>query len=73
MSKKPYEFVNNPNHYTTDNYRVIDIINAFNLNFELGNALKYIIRAGKKPDQSKVQDLQKAIFYLREEIEKENG
>jgi len=70
---KPYEAVNNPAHYTQDQYKVIDIINAYDLNFELGNALKYIIRAGKKPDQSKIQDLKKAIWYLQHEISKNHG
>ena len=45
---------------------MIDVIEAFNLNFKLGNAIKYILRAGKK--DSITQDLRKAIWYIEREI-----
>lgn len=63
----------NPNHYKTKSgLEVIDIIEAFNLGFKLGNAVKYILRAGKK--DSIVQDLRKAIWYIEREIKEiENG
>ena len=57
----------NPNHYKTKNgLEVIDVIEAFNLNFKLGNAIKYILRAGKK--DSITQDLRKALWYIQREI-----
>lgn len=66
------ENVNNPDHYKgKDNiYEVIKVIDAWNLGFSLGNAVKYIGRAGAKGD--KVEDLQKAIWYIQHEIDK-NG
>ena len=50
---------------------VIDIANAYNLSFMKGNAIKYILRAGKK--DLLVQDLKKAIECLNREIEYETG
>jgi len=47
---------------------VIDIIEDFNLNFSLGNAIKYILRSDKK--ENRIQDLKKAVWYLNHEIEK---
>jgi len=58
---------NHPSHYQGQKYEVIDIIEDFELNFCLGNAIKYILRAGKKGD--KKEDLRKAIWYLTREIE----
>lgn len=49
----------------------IDVIEAFELGFHLGNAIKYILRAGKKGERE--QDLQKAIWYLKREIETYEG
>lgn len=46
----------------------IDVIESFNLNFNLGNVIKYTLRAGKKEDE--IQDLRKAIWYLDREIMK---
>jgi hypothetical protein len=51
--------------------QAIDVIEAYNLSFSLGNALKYIIRAGKK--ESKREDLIKAIWYLNRELENEKA
>lgn len=63
----------NPNHYKTKSgLEVIDIIEAFQLDFKLGNAIKYILRAGKKDHI--VQDLKKAIWYIERKIKEiENG
>lgn len=60
--------VNNPEHYGgKDNpYEAIKVIEAWNLNFDLGNTAKYISRAGKKDDI--IQDLEKAKWYLEREI-----
>ncbi len=55
----------NPPHYKGKRFESIDIIEDFDLGFHLGNAIKYILRAGKKGD--KVLDLRKAIWYLERE------
>ncbi len=47
-------------------YDVIDVIKDYQLNFNRGNILKYIIRAGKKYNELK--DLEKALDYLQREI-----
>jgi hypothetical protein len=61
------DMVNHPKHYNVDGYEVIDIIDAFKLNFNMGNALKYLLRADRKGN--KLQDINKAIWYLQREIE----
>lgn len=65
------ETVVHPEHYGGgDNpYEVIKIIHAHNLNFNRGNACKYLLRAGKKDPAKTVEDLKKAIFYLNYEVE----
>ena len=64
------DLVNSPKHYGgKDNpYESIKVIRAWQLGFSLGNTLKYICRAGKKNPKTKVQDLEKARWYLDEEI-----
>ncbi len=64
------EAVNHPKHYGGEDnpFEVIKIINHYNLNFELGNVLKYVLRADKKGNRK--QDLQKALWYLQHEINK---
>ena len=54
-------------------YEAIKVIDAWGLGFSLGNAIKYICRAGKKKDNSRVQDLTKARYYLEHEIKTEKG
>lgn len=49
------------------------VINKFDLNFNLGNVLKYIIRAGKKDPSKHVEDLEKAKKYIEFEIAKIKG
>lgn len=58
----------NPDHYKSNQFEVIEIIEAFNINYRLGNVIKYILRAGKKDDR--IQDLKKALWYLQREIDK---
>lgn len=58
--------VNHPAHYKSGSLEVITVIEEFNLNFRMGNAIKYILRANKK--DNKIQDIKKAIWYLRREI-----
>ena len=60
-----------PEHYQGNGYEVLDIIDDFELNFNLGNVLKYILRAGKKNSELKEEDLEKALFYLKRELEVE--
>ena len=64
-----YEKVNQPAHYAGSGITAIQIIEAFNLNFALGNVIKYALRAGRKPGEEEVQDLEKAIWYLQRELE----
>jgi hypothetical protein len=65
--------INHPSHYTDGNIEVIDFIEDKKFNYHRGNAIKYICRAGKKDNE--IQDLNKAIWYLKREIErvKTNG
>jgi hypothetical protein len=65
------ETIDHPPHYGgADNpYEAIKVIEAWGLGFCLGNCVKYICRAGKKPGSDIVEDLKKAEFYLRREIE----
>lgn len=58
-----------PDYYKSGGLEAFDVIDAFDLDFNLGNAFKYIARAGKKDD--KIEDLRKAVTYLNREIEKE--
>jgi len=64
------ETVNHPDHYggAENPYEAIKVIRAWGLNFALGNAVKYIARAGKKDPAKHIEDLQKAVFYLQNEI-----
>ncbi len=67
--------VNHPSHYTDGKIEVIDFIEDKKLDFHLGNAVKYISRAGKKNPDKKIEDLEKAIWYIQREIKnsKENN
>lgn len=68
--------VNHPSHYTwlkdKCGVEVIDITR--HMDFNLGNAIKYILRAGHKKEEGmsdidkKIEDLQKAVFYINDEI-----
>lgn len=62
--------VNHPSHYTDGKIEVIDFIEDKKLGFHLGNAIKYICRAGKKDPAKEVEDLQKAEWYLHREIQR---
>lgn len=64
-----YDNVTNPAHYTDGGIETIDFIEAKKLSYQLGNAVKYISRAGKK--SNKVEDLKKAIWYIEREIKNE--
>ena len=60
--------VNHPAHYTDGGIETIDFIEAKKLNYNRGNAVKYITRAGKKSTATDLEDLKKAIWYLEREI-----
>ena len=55
-------------HYETDKgFDVIDVAKAYELNFNRGNIVKYVCRAGKKDNE--IKDLEKALDYLNKEIQ----
>lgn len=62
-----YEKVNQPQHYSGDGLTAMQVIAAFKLNFALGNVVKYAIRAGRKPGEGALEDLNKALWYLQYE------
>ena len=66
------DLVNHPEHYRSGGIETIDFIESKDLNYRLGNVVKYISRAGKK-DSDPVQDLEKAAWYLKREIEARKG
>jgi len=76
---RQYDAVNCPAHYTDTNIEVIDYIEDKNLGFCLGNAVKYISRAGRKKDGSltlkekEIEDLKKAVWYINRRIYELNG
>ena len=59
------EQVNHPSHYN-QGIEAIDIIESWDLNFSLGNAIKYILRSPYKGKQ--IEDLEKARWYIDREI-----
>ena len=69
-----YLEIDHPEYYTEGGVETIDFIEAKDLNFNLGNTVKYISRAGHKKssslsdDEKALQDLKKAQWYLEREI-----
>lgn len=65
------EQVNHPKHYggAENPYEAIKVIEVWELDFCLGNTVKYISRAGKKETDKTIQDLEKAQWYLQRKIE----
>lgn len=62
-----------PDYYNPDSvYEPRKVIKAWGLDWNLGNALKYIARCGKKANNSKLIDLEKAMTYIGFEIEDDN-
>jgi hypothetical protein len=61
------DMVNSPSHYTKGGIETIDFIEAKELNYHLGNVVAYIVRSDHKG--SKIQDLEKAQWYLNREID----
>ncbi len=84
LGKNINDPVSHPAHYTTGKIECIEYIEDKGLGFHLGNAVKYITRAGKKSPDKKIEDLRKAMWYIdryiqieekreREEIEEMVG
>ena len=69
------EMINHPKHYGGENntYEAIKVIEAWDLDFHLGNTVKYISRAGKKNPDKELEDLKKAQWYLNFLIEKKQN
>lgn len=65
------ELVNRPPHYTFGAVEVIDAVEAWALDFHLGNVVKYVARAAHKGDR--LCDLKKARWYLDREIRRLEG
>ena len=66
------EMVNHPEHYQygkNNEYEAINVIENWDLDFHLGNTVKYISRAGKKDTDKELQDLKKAQWYLERRIQ----
>lgn len=70
---KEHDPVNHPSHYTSDPSGVECIRITRHRNFNVGNAIKYLWRAGLKDSSKTVEDLKKAIFYINDEIERLNN
>jgi len=56
--------INHPAYYNTGEYEAISVIEDWELGFHLGNAIKYIARAGRKNRDEYVKDLEKAVWYI---------
>lgn len=67
-TKEAHDPVNHPSYYTEGKIETIDFITDKKLGFCLGNAVKYIVRAGKKDPALEVEDLKKAIWYISRQI-----
>lgn len=66
-----YEKVKNPKHYEGEGgLTALDVIYAYGFGegMALGSAIKYILRAGKKPNEDAIDDLSKAVEYLQSHI-----
>lgn len=68
MEEPAADPVNHPAHYKVGGIETIDFIEAKNLNYNIGNVVKYLTRADHKGNRK--QDLEKAMWYLKREIEK---
>lgn len=66
--RKDINNVEHPSYYNSGKIEVIDFIEDQNLDFCLGNAVKYISRAGKKDPDKMIEDLEKARWYINHKI-----
>lgn len=67
---KMTDMVNHPPHYISDPSGVECIEITRHRNFNIGNAIKYLWRAGIKDDSKQIEDLKKAVFYINDEIKR---
>jgi len=68
-----HDAVNHPKHYTSDPSGVECIEITRHRSFNIGNAIKYLWRAGLKDVSPSVEDLNKAIWYIADEIQRHGG
>ena len=70
LERYQHNSINHPDHYggKDNTYEAIKIIEAYDLNFSLGNVIKYVLRAGKKSENA-IEDLEKAKWYVQRQIE----
>jgi len=61
--------INHPLHYCRGGIEAVDVIEAWELDYHIGNAIKYLCRAGYKTDNKTTTDLQKAIWFINRKIE----
>lgn len=73
MKENKHDPVEHPSHYTSDKSGVECIEVTRWRNFNIGNAIKYLWRAGLKDDNPNTQDLKKAIWYINDEINRLEG
>lgn len=71
MKMEIKENVNHPKHYGGDTpYEVIKVLEAWHIDdFCIGNAIKYIARAGKKDASTIIEDYKKAVWYIQHKID----
>ena len=62
--------IEHPQYYNAGGIEAIDFIEAHGLNFNLGNVIKYVTRAGRKDSEDELTALLKARFYLKREIKR---
>jgi hypothetical protein len=61
--------VYHPSHYNCGKIEVIEFLEDQELNFHRANAVKYVCRAGRKNPNEEITDLEKAVWYLKRDIE----
>lgn len=59
-----HDSVNHPSHYTDGKYETIEFIEEYGMRTHIGNAIKYASRAGKKDEDTYIEDLKKGLWYL---------
>ena len=70
MNSSNIDMVNHPPHYLdlASGIECIEVVR--HRNYNIGNAIKYLWRAGLKSEDNHIEDLQKAIFYIKDEIKR---
>lgn len=72
--ERRHDSISRPAHYQTRaGLEAIDVIEAFDFGYHLGNVVKYLCRAGRKPGVDVLEDLEKAAWYLRRAIDQERA